>query len=315
MHPRLLHYRSCFSGTLLPAALLLLAPATAQPQSRGPCVDQSPRQVQFDMTRETPPAQGEDYNFSSTVPLAAIAPGEPKEITYQQHPLERCDRHYHIPVENTQLCPGERKLPPTSSGNKKEPGPPRPGDWVEMHTVYAAEVSTTGECATFGDHALRCCLKPPFVVLAFSAQVQDKDFVPPPAAVAEWFGSTTGEDDATGCKPTPAFWHFNLGCQATFTPAFLEHIGHPHSAREPQSPNRVSTDLTYLPPAGTPVNSPQTCRPIRTAPIADNAAADRICPGVCKSPLNQPLRINGHVKWEPKDGYALCTCCPLNRPQ
>ena len=313
---------SLVSLFLIAPILTLVTPAfTQSPQPQGPCVNQSPRQIVFDQTRQTPPAQGVDYNFTSTIPLVNVDPPNPEVIQYQAHTLQRCDQHYHYPVENIQGCSTDTKGTQPAETKKNEPGPPPPlGQWIEMHTVYAAEISTTGECASGLDHDLRCCLKPPFVVLAFHAKVETKDFLPPrPTDSVEWSGSRTGKDDSTGCRELPAFWHFALSCQATLTQGYLEHIGAPHYARAAQSPNRVSTDLTFVPAEGTPVDPTKTCRSIKTESILNTAAANRICPGVCRSPLNQPSMIYGHVNWtqygSQKNGYAVCVCCPLDRPQ
>ena len=310
-----LRCRFRLSALLLAAAVLgPAAPAisqASQPQSPGPCVNQSPRQIVFDQSRQTPPEQGMDYNFTSTVPLMAMVPNVP-EILYQQHTLKLCDQHYHYPVENIQGCSNAKKEARPVEASAKDPVPPPPlGQWIELHTVFAAEVSTTGECSSGHDHDLQCCLKPPFVVLASQAKVAHENFDPPnPKDSAEWSGSRTGKDDSTGCRELPAFWHFDLTCAATITQRSLDSIGPPHFARAVQSPNRVSVDLTFVPAAGAPVDPAKTCRAIRTAPIENPAAASRICPGVCRNPLNL---WNG--SWKNYDGYATCTCCPLTRPQ
>ncbi len=291
---------------LFPTAslLILLTPALAQPAPppQGPCINQSPRQVKFDPNRLDPPAQGHDYNFVSPSPVVDTATGSPDKVRYQARELELCDRHYHVPVENVQGCPEEKvdKRP-------NHTGPPPKGQWAEVHTVYAGEASHTGECATGHDHKLKCCVKPPFVVVGYSAQIADNDVPPTTADFGEWAGSATLEDPVTMCNATPAEWHFALTCQARLTPVSLERNvgGKPHEARVLQGPNRVSSDLTLV---GAGLNA--ACRDVRTDPIQDNAQAQRICPGVCMWPLN---RFTG--QWTNKDGYAVCNCCPLDRPQ
>jgi hypothetical protein len=286
------------------------SPTQASP-AQGACVNQSPRQIVFNQSRQTPPAQGMDYNFTNTVPLVTRVSNLP-QIMYQEHLLKLCDQHYHSPVENVQGCSNKTKDTPLAEMKEKNPvSSPPLGGWVEIHTVFARAVSTSGECASGHDHDLACCLVPPFVVVATQAKVANEDFDPPnPKDSAEWSGSRTGRDDETGCRDLPAFWHFDLTCAATITQRSLDSIGHPHFARDPQPPNRVSTDLTFVPASGTPVDPAKTCRAIRTAPIENPAAASRICPGVCRSPLNL-----WSGSWKNYDGYATCTCCPLTRPQ
>jgi hypothetical protein len=293
-----------FALSLFLVALVVLV-VPAFPQATGPCVNQSPRQVVFDRNRTTPPAQGLDYNFISASPLVQRSSEE--QIQYQGHTLYRCDKHYHVPVENIQGCSDE-------SVNRSTPSAPLPIDqWIEIHTVYASEVSTTGKCATGLDHDLECCLKPPFVVIGSSAKVAATDSPLAYSDWVEWSGSTTGKDDATGCKPVPAEWHFGLGCNVTMTPKTIEDLGKAHPARPVQSPQRVSVDLTLLPLANTEPN--KTCRAIATTSINSNAEADRVCPGVCRNPLNKSYVVNGHSVWRPVNGGAVCECCALDRPQ
>jgi len=132
--------------------------------------------------------------------------------------------------------------------------------------------------------------------------------------LVEWSGSRTGKDDPTGCRELPAQWNFQLGCDATVTRLSLQPIGKAHFAREKQGPNRVSVDLTLLPLHATEPNN--TCRFVKTGAIANDAEADKVCPGVCRNPLNKAFKAaNGHVVWHPSDGGAECQCCALDRPQ
>jgi hypothetical protein len=285
--------------------LTFVAPAVAQPapSPQGTCINQSPRKVKFDPTRTSPPSQGEDYNFVSPAPVVETSTPNPARIKYQGRELELCDRHYHIPVENIQGCTDE-KADKRPNGS----GPPPVGQWVEIHNVYAREASHAGECAHGHDHELKCCLKPPFVVVGSSALIADHDAPPAFVDFSEWAGSATSEDPVTGCNATPAEWHFGLSCQARLTPATLERSvgGKAHPARTLQGPNRVSGDLTLV---GSNYST-AACRDVRRDSIANNDAAQKICPGVCKWPLN---RFSG--QWTNKEGYAVCNCCPLDRPQ
>ncbi|HEY6305410.1 MAG TPA: hypothetical protein VI488_03000 [Candidatus Angelobacter sp.] len=303
---------SIFWLLLCASSLILAATALAQPAppAPSPCVNQSPRKLHFDPVRLDPPAQGEDYNFVSKTPLVTVASAD--KIMYQARELELCDRHYHVPVENIQGCPNE-KVDKRQGGS----GPPPVGQWVEVHNVYAAEVNRSGECASGHDHELQCCAKPPFVVVGYSAQIADKDTPPGFTDFAEWAGSATKEDPVTGCNTTPGQWHFGLGCQTQLTPLSLERNvgGKPHVARTLQGPNRVSSDLTFV-----DANSlDAVCRKVRTDLIQTDALAQRICPGVCRWPLNrftgQWNNISPDGPDHPATGYAVCTCCPLQRPQ
>ncbi|HEY2171367.1 MAG TPA: hypothetical protein VGJ30_17205 [Candidatus Angelobacter sp.] len=301
----LLRPRLSLPALLFVSILTAATSAFMQGQQADSCVNQSPRQVVFDRNRTSPPAQGLDYNFFSTSPLVQRTSEE--QIKYQGHTLYRCDKHFHIPVENIQGCAQERV-------DKRTPDNPLPIDqWLEIHTVYAAVVSRTGQCESGLDHDLACCIVPPFVVLGYSAKIAGADSHPLHDLV-EWSGSRTGKDDPTGCRELPAQWNFQLGCDATVTRLSLQPIGKAHFAREKQSPNRVSVDLTLLPLHATEPNN--TCRFVQTGAIANDAEADKVCPGVCRNPLNKAFKAaNGHVVWHPSDGGAVCQCCALDRPQ
>jgi hypothetical protein len=271
----------------------------------GPCADQSPRNLNMHLDRTGPPQQGFDYNFVSGAEL--VTPINENHVEYQRIELELCDRHYHTPVENVQGCPGE-KPPPGSASAAKKSEPPPVGSWVEVHKVYAAAVDHTGECSIGHDHDLKCCAKPPFVVLGYVAQIEEKDNTPAPVNFAEWTGSATSENE-NRCNTTPARWRFTLGCGTQLTQATLESAvgGKAHSARDVQGPDLVSTDLTFVGPSF----ATAVCRKVSSnQPILDQAAANRVCPGVCKWPLNS---FNGTFSKSTTDG--LCECCPLQRPQ
>jgi hypothetical protein len=153
--------------------------------------------------------------------------------------LARCGQHYHLPIEATQGCKGE-----VTPGHE-----PKPGSWVEVHTVYAFKVRREG-C---DPETLACCEVGPFLVRAFAARVtakgKDEPIVPPPGLpLAEWSGSTTGADkEPAQCKPA-AQWSFRLGCDFTLSEAQIHHFEHADPARPVQPPSRLSKDLTLVTP-------------------------------------------------------------------
>jgi hypothetical protein len=270
------------------------------------CINQSPRQVTFDLKRLDQPAQGKDFNFVSGTPVVNADSLTPVKVHYQGRNLELCDRHYHVPVENIQHCAADERV----DQRPDHTGPPRPGQWIEVHNVYALEVSHEGVCETGHDHGLVCCAKPPFVVVGYSARIDTTATVPPTATnFAEWAGSATSEDPATLCNSTPAEWHFGLTCSTRYTQQSLQDNvgGAPHKARVEQPPNRISSDLTFVGPN----NQTAVCREVATDAIATPALAQRICPGVCKWPLN-----SWNTQWRnTSPSTAVCGCCPLDRPQ
>src|SRR5436305_11728801 len=135
----------------LAMTLLFFVPAFTQVKQET-CTNQSPRNV----TIKLESANRAPYNYVSTVPLVIPDTGRwPESIRYQRQELKRCDQHYHAPVENVQGCDGE-KLPAGPDV------PPPTGSWVEVHTVFALGVDSTGRCADRLDHDLECCIKPPF---------------------------------------------------------------------------------------------------------------------------------------------------------
>jgi hypothetical protein len=102
----LLRPRLSLPAFLFVSILTVATPAFMQGQQADPCVNQSPRQVVFDQNRTSPPAQGLDYNFFSRSPL--VQRNSEEQIKYQGHTLYRCDKHFHIPVENIQGCAEEK---------------------------------------------------------------------------------------------------------------------------------------------------------------------------------------------------------------
>ncbi|HEY6248572.1 MAG TPA: hypothetical protein VI685_01350 [Candidatus Angelobacter sp.] len=235
-------------ATWLGATLLLVAALAARGYSQNDCkIPQSPRNVTPKpfpgVYNGTPPVRA-DSLITDIVGAATIK--------YQGQTLYRCDQHYHVPVENTQGCPKEKAAP------KGEV--PRRGQWIEVHTVYAAvSPSVSPECPYPDklDHSgLGCCQKAPFVVRGFSAQVSsDGRSVPPGTPIippvgrplAEWTGSNTGPDDVPDeCKPIEAQWSFLLSCKVKISRRQLSVFPYAHKARDLQPENRLSKDLTLV---------------------------------------------------------------------
>jgi hypothetical protein len=305
----LFSHRSRKGNSIFPAfCLLTLAFFTARGYSQSTCINQSPRDLTLNRTTNEPPVMGLDYNFSRMTSL--IVPVDEKTIQYQGQTLHICDRHYHVPVENLQGCKDER------AGTPKDPPPV--GQWIEFHSVYALVVNSDEGCAEGPDRDLACCRTPPFVVRAFNAKITAAQSPPPPVLqpekglLAEWSGSNTSPDKPPdNCKPLPAQWSFRFGCDFTVSQSSLQPGMHPHGAREVQPPNRGSPDLAIV---GPPPDVDGACREVRTATIPyDSIAKKWACPAACKAPLN---RFSGKWRNVPdKNSYALCTCCPLPRPQ
>ncbi|HZS28233.1 MAG TPA: hypothetical protein VFB76_13470 [Candidatus Angelobacter sp.] len=297
-------------------ALCLVFMVSVRSYSQSACINQSPRNVKYQPPTEgAPPAPGLDYNFWSTAPVVDTSK-PPATIEYQGQTLRVCDQHYHVPVENIQGCPHE------TEGKPPEPGKlPEAGQWIEVHTVYALEVDPN--CGST-DNNLTCCKMPPFVVRGFSAEVTERSgttsssvplIITPKNTrpLVEWSGSNTGPDDSTGCKPLPAQWNFNLGCQFTVPKDELAGFKKAHDARQPQPPNRVSPDMTLVGNTGDVQNG--TCREVRTDPLKSAAIAHQDCPVACRPPLST---FDGNWKNFPSNDnpqYGLCTCCAPNRLQ
>jgi hypothetical protein len=275
-----------------------------------PCINQSPRDLTLHKAEldAKPPVPGLDYNYTSATtvmnPTGAIT------VEYQGQTLRLCDRHYHVPVENLQGCKDEKVGTPNHN-------PPDVGQWIEFHSVYAAEVDSAAGCAEGPDRNLACCKKPPFVVRAFSAKVTAAP-APPPimqptlGSLAEWTGSNTSPDaQPGGCKPLPAQWSFRFGCEFTVSQSQFDPDFHPHGAREVQPPKRLSPDLTVV---GTAPEQKLACREVET-PLLQASNANTVCQATCKNPLN--LFTNGNWRNVPATNptHGLCTCCPLPRLQ
>jgi hypothetical protein len=222
-------------------------PAVAPPVSAPPCeVPQSPRNV-------NPEATPSPYLCTVTDSLVSVSPLQ-DYVELRARPgmcaqkLVRCGQHYHTPVENVQGCPGETDLMPLS-GNT-----PGPGQWIEVHTVYAPEVKTQG-C---NPEKLDCCVGHPVLVLGFSAKVvigtvDGPILTPTKGLLAEWSGSNTGPDATVGaCKPVAAAWSFRLTEQRCVPPGITQtqlknHFpGGAQGARELQAGQRISTDLVLV---------------------------------------------------------------------
>jgi hypothetical protein len=222
--------------------LVLFAVSPAGAGDDGYCPNaQSPR----DLDRSVQPSL-----YALAGPSSFLTQTSDQEVTYAPRVggppmvLHRCGQHYHFPIENPQGCKGE-----TEAKGGEAKGPPPPGSWVEVHTVFAAVVRT-GQC---DPETLDCCEKGPFVVRAFTARVtaggKPAPIEPPPGRpLAEWSGSTTGPDRTPDeCKPA-ALWSFRLGCDFTVSEGQLGRFHHVDPARPVQTGNRLSRDLTMIGP-------------------------------------------------------------------
>jgi hypothetical protein len=221
------------------AAVLLLCVSVVPPAlAEGPAcsIPQSPRNID-------PNVVPSPYNGKS--PVSIVTNVQPGSIVYTPRAggapqtLLRCGQHYHFPIENPQGCQGE--VPCTAPHEM-----PAPGQWVEIHTVYAAKVRTDG-C---DPETLDCCVEAPFLVRAFAARVTAGGVyqpIEPPLGrpLGEWSGSTTGPSQPAECKPA-AQWSFRLGCDFTVSEAQLGHFRHADPARRVQSGPRLSQDLTLV---------------------------------------------------------------------
>ena len=294
---------------ILASVLLGLAIRVYAQQPASCDVPQSPRNVNTDKDK------GVEYNFVSTNSLITEAK-EPETIRFRGQLLFRCDQHYHVPVENTQGIPKERE------GKPPEEGPPPAGQWIEVHTVYAAGVSDEDKCRDRLDHDLKCCVKPPFVVRGFSATVTSdgqpshKPIVPPQGTLfAEWSGSNTGpdKDEEKGCKPIAAQWSFLMGDKFTVTQGQLEVFHEAHGSRQVQSCNLISNDLTLVGPNSTDLDG-KTCQWFEAEFIRNAEEARNKCPWTCftRAPLS---RWSGRWQTTKPNEMSQCLCCPPARPQ
>ncbi|HEX5716404.1 MAG TPA: hypothetical protein VF179_09605 [Thermoanaerobaculia bacterium] len=226
------------SAALTATALSL--PAAAQDSQCS--TPQSPRSID----RQASPSP---YNGTYSTSIVAEQT-DPNVITYlpragvTSYTLSRCGQHYHFPIETPQGCPGEIPAPNEAAQE------PQPGQWIEVHTVYASQVRPSG-C---DPETLACCEAGPFVVRAFSARVtaggaQGPILPPTGRPLAEWTGSTTGREAVPNeCKPE-ANWSFRLGCAFTVSQGQLRQFKHADPARPLQPAARLSRDLTLVPPA------------------------------------------------------------------
>jgi hypothetical protein len=180
--------------TAVRAAAALLLSLSAAAFAEGPIcsIPQSPRNID-------PKAVPSPYDGTSTTSI--VAKVLPDSIVYvpraggEPQTLWRCGQHYHFPIENPQGCQGE--LPATAPGEH-----PEVGQWVEIHTVYAAKACPCADCCD--PETLSCCLAPPFLVRAFAAKLTaDGSYqpieTPPGRPLAEWSGSTTGVSEPEEC--------------------------------------------------------------------------------------------------------------------
>ena len=217
------------------AVTLVLAACThGRPAPSPTCtVPQSPRRVWL-------------HDQQSTV--STVERGPDQSIYYtpraggERQQLFRCGQHYHCRVENQQRCPGD-PTPPAPA--ERCPAQPGIGDWIEVHTVYAAEVGTQCDPET-----LDCCRTAPFLVRAYQARATASDApLPDPwtLPVIEWSGSTTGPDETPDeCKPA-AQWSFTPECTLEVGQEVLESLfHHPDEARPLQAADRLSRDLTLV---------------------------------------------------------------------
>jgi len=306
---------ACLGATLLLAAVMARAemPVPCPPKDP-PYPPQSPRIV-------NPHAWPGVYNGHRAESFVTFISVSGEEITYKDqykdHHLSLCDQHFHIPVENEQ-CAAES--PPPGCANERQifdPKKPVPRQWIEVHTVYAANADAK-ECRSNRlDNDLACCKTGPIVVRGFSAEVTagdgnvrggggaDKPLIPPVGRpLAEWSGSNTGPDKPPdSCKPVAAQWSFLLNRGLTVGQRQLKDKK-PHGARGVQSDDRLSRDLALV-GAGPP------CKWVPAGEIRNDEAARAKCPGVCKAPTP---RWSGqwYTTWKPTDPNQAsnCSCCP-----
>jgi hypothetical protein len=237
--------RACAAAALALTCAVCLgaaAPPAATPEE--PCIDQSPRRL-----------QQEDIRYESKTSIVTPGPGPEDTLFYTPRAsglptkLYRCGQHYHCLIENFQGCPGQ--VPTTDPPQTCPEHLPGPGAWIEIHTVYAAEVVTDRPC---DPETLACCKALPAVVMAYQARVLPSPELGVVAPVpvlwgfpaVEWSGSNTGWDPVGACKPVPAQWSFILGCNFTLTENQLKVFRHADAARRLQPPARLSNDLTLV---------------------------------------------------------------------
>lgn len=292
----------CFGATLLLATIL-----GVQGYSQQECPPQSPRNVNPvpwpGVYNGTPPDRKE--SFVTDIVGAAT-------IKYKGQTLKRCDQHYHVPVENTQGCDGEK------TGTLPPPGRvPPPNQWIEIHTVYAPDIDPDPKCADGLDHDLKCCKGEPVVVRGFSAKVTLNGTSVTPGTpiipadgrlLAEWTGSNTGPDkrEERGCKPIKAEWSFLLNCEIKVSQSQLRVFPKAHGARPVQT-TRLSQNLTLVsgpPPSG-------SCKQVSAPhPIANNEQAKTTCTTVCAPPAEWGGQWVTTVD-AGGDKASKCGCCTV----
>jgi hypothetical protein len=229
-------------ATAVARAVLMMSVLAVPAAAQAPVcsIPQSPRNI-------NPQASPSPYNGTYRTSIVELT-SDPDVIVYKPRPavtlqaLRRCGQHYHFPIENPQGCSGE--IPPAGT---KAGATPAPGQWVEVHTVFAAKVRESG-C---DPETLDCCETAPFLVRAFAARVTAGGVpgpIPPPTGrpLAEWTGSTSGADSVPPeCKPA-AEWSFRLSCDFTVSEAQLKQFKHADPARPIQA--ILSRDLTQVLP-------------------------------------------------------------------
>jgi len=230
--------RLCLGLVAASAVVCSVLPALAQTAAKKTCPNyQSPREL-----------ARYNQNPSFSVGRAPAADGDAVRYTRRsdgrQFILKRCGQHYHCHVENVQPgCDGQKGATGTCEA-------PKPGDWVEIHTLYAERMAPVG-CDPEGTPG--CCAtaapNDPILVMAYHAKVtgDGPPILPIPLPwgfeTARWSGSTTGAEPPA-CKD-PAQWNFMLGCGFTVSLQQLRGFHHIEQARPLQ--NQLSGDLTKFP--------------------------------------------------------------------
>jgi len=238
-------------------AALLLALFTARGAVADPCPGKAPP-YPFQSPRFVDPDPWPGvYNANPPQRQESVITGisaDGFQIAYLGNTLVLCDQHYHVPVENPQGPADERVV---LAGTQ-----PQPGQWIEVHTVYAARDSTACRARLGLDNDLVCCGEagPPIVVRGFSARVttgpgnvqgggtRNIPLTPPVGApLAEWSGSNTGPDKPLEpCKPIAAQWSFQLNRDLTVGTVQLDAFPKDHGARGVQTESRLSKDLAWV---------------------------------------------------------------------
>lgn len=161
-----------------------------------------------------------------------------------RYQLFLCSQHYHCYPENYQQC--LNVPPPTGKETCKGLAA---GDWIEVHTAYAAKVASP--CNK--PESLDCCLTPPVLVRGYHAKITTggNDPLPDPwdLPLIQWSGSSTGPDKTRNECKAAAQWSFTPGCELRVSKEVVEkRFRHPDPPRALQPPNRLSKDLTLVTP-------------------------------------------------------------------